>query len=79
LRIPSSIIPSPLTGTYGAGSAAFFGLAGYSYFSGTAQLEKQRAVILKSGSRFGMGSRKAGIVAISMGFVWMGMWRAVRS
>jgi hypothetical protein len=38
------------------GSAAFFGLAGYSYFSGTAQLEKQRAVILKSGSRFGMGA-----------------------
>ncbi|KAG5952811.1 hypothetical protein E4U57_005812 [Claviceps arundinis] len=29
------------------GCGAFFGLAAYSYFSGTAQLEKQRQVILQ--------------------------------
>jgi hypothetical protein len=67
-----------LTDRLCAGSGAFFGLAGYSYFSGMSQLEKQRHVILKSKSMFGMASRKAGIVGISLGFVWMGMWRAIK-
>ncbi|KAJ3475289.1 hypothetical protein NLG97_g9512 [Lecanicillium saksenae] len=48
------------------GSGAFLGLAGYSYFSGMSQLERQRNAILKSQSRFGMRSRKAGIVGISL-------------
>jgi hypothetical protein len=54
---------------YRAGSGAFFGLAGYSYFSGMSQLEKQRAAILQSKSFFGMRSRRFGIVTISLGWV----------
>lgn len=63
---------------FDAGSGAFFGLAAYSYFSGMSQLEKQRALILKSGSMFGMRSRKLGITAISAGIMWMGLWRAFK-
>lgn len=61
-----------------AGSGAFLGLAAYSYFSGMSQLEKQRNVILKSKSMFGMRSRKFGIVGISAGLAWMGLWRALK-
>ncbi|KAM0254965.1 hypothetical protein ACHAQJ_006273 [Trichoderma viride] len=60
------------------GSGAFFGLAGYSYFSGMSQLEKQRAAILQSKSFFGMRSRRFGIVTISAGLAWMGLWRALK-
>ncbi|KAI5462520.1 hypothetical protein BGZ63DRAFT_423773 [Mariannaea sp. PMI_226] len=60
------------------GSGAFFGLAAYSYVSGMSQLEKQRALILKSNSMFGMRSRRFGITSIALGFVWMGLWRAFR-
>ncbi|KAK2612333.1 hypothetical protein QQS21_001597 [Conoideocrella luteorostrata] len=60
------------------GSGAFFGLAAYSYFSGMSQLEKQRQVLLQSKSMFGMRSRKAGVAGISLGLVWMGLWRAFR-
>ncbi|KAF7547111.1 hypothetical protein G7Z17_g7961 [Cylindrodendrum hubeiense] len=60
------------------GSGAFFGLGAYSYFSGMSQLEKQRALILKSNSMFGMRSRKLGITGISVGLVWMGLWRAFK-
>ncbi|KPM46250.1 hypothetical protein AK830_g385 [Neonectria ditissima] len=60
------------------GSGAFFGLAAYSYFSGMSQLEKQRALILKSNSMFGMRSRKLGITTISVSLVWMGLWRAFK-
>ncbi|EFY90108.1 hypothetical protein J3459_006171 [Metarhizium acridum] len=60
------------------GSGAFFGLGAYSYFSGMSQLEKQRQAILQSKSIFGMRSRKFGIVGISLGLVWMGLWRAFR-
>lgn len=60
------------------GSGAFFGLAGYSYFSGMSQLEKQRAAILQSKSIFGMRSRRFGIVTISAGLAWMGLWRALK-
>jgi hypothetical protein len=60
------------------GSGAFFGLAAYSYFSGMSQLERQRALILKSNSMFGMRSRKLGIASISAGIFWMGLWRAFK-
>ncbi len=40
------------------------------------QLELQRKAILQSKSRFGMRSRKAGIVGISLGLAYMGFWRA---
>ncbi|PHH84139.1 hypothetical protein CDD83_2409 [Cordyceps sp. RAO-2017] len=60
------------------GSGAFFGLAAYGYFSGMSQLEKQRAAILKSRSVFGIWSRQLGVTGISLGLVWMGLWRAFR-
>jgi len=59
------------------GAAAFIGLGGYSYYSGQNQLQIQRAAILKSGSRFGMKSRQAGITGIAMAFVGMGVWRLI--
>src|SRR5690606_24112090 len=55
-----------------SGSGAFFGLAAYNYISGTAQLEARRAAVLSSKSRFGMGSRRAGITMLSLGLAWMG-------
>ncbi|CEJ80201.1 hypothetical protein VHEMI00402 [[Torrubiella] hemipterigena] len=58
------------------GSGSLLGLGAYSYFSGMSQLEKQRQTILQSKSIFGMRSRKFGIVSISLGLAWMGMWRA---
>lgn len=67
-----------LTHTTPTGGGAFLGLAAYSYMSGQAQLEKQKAKILASGSRFGMRSRSAGITTISLGLVWLGIWRLVK-
>ncbi|PHH64091.1 hypothetical protein CDD81_4966 [Ophiocordyceps australis] len=60
------------------GSGAFFALGIYSYVSGMSQLEKQRNVIAQSKSMFGIKSRKFGIVGISLGLAWMGLWRAFR-
>ncbi|KAL2171559.1 hypothetical protein VTG60DRAFT_2392 [Thermothelomyces hinnuleus] len=60
------------------GGGAFLGLAAYSYISGQSQLEKQRAKILASGSRFGMRSRSLGITAISLSLAWLGIWRLVK-
>ncbi|KAI0407577.1 hypothetical protein F4802DRAFT_594979 [Xylaria palmicola] len=57
------------------GGGAFLGLAAYSYYSGNAQLERQRAKILASKSMFGMQSRKLGIAATSLGLAWLGIWR----
>ncbi|GAB1316275.1 Exosome complex exonuclease [Madurella fahalii] len=57
------------------GGGAFLGLAAYSYFSGQAQLQQQRAKILASGSRFGMRSRSWAITGISLGLAWLGIWR----
>ncbi len=59
------------------GASAFIGLGGYSYFSGKYQLQQQEARILRSGSRFGMRSRHAGITSIALAFVGMGLWRLV--
>lgn len=57
------------------GGTAFLGLAGYSYFSGMSQLQKQREVILKSNSWLGMRSRRLGISGLSLGLAWMGLYR----
>jgi hypothetical protein len=62
----------------GTGSGAFFGLGAYSYFSGMSQLDKQKDLILRSKSPFGMRSRKFGITSISLALVWMGLWRALK-
>ncbi|KAM7221297.1 hypothetical protein V8F06_003265 [Rhypophila decipiens] len=58
------------------GSGAFFGLAGYTYWSGQNQLTLQQKKILASGSRFGMRSRRLGITGISLALAWLGAWRA---
>ncbi|KAK1762376.1 hypothetical protein QBC33DRAFT_552053 [Phialemonium atrogriseum] len=60
------------------GGGAFLGLAAYSYISGQAQLERQRAQIISSKSMFGMRSRKLGITGISLALVWVGLWRLVK-
>ncbi|ORY10067.1 hypothetical protein BCR34DRAFT_486275 [Clohesyomyces aquaticus] len=57
------------------GSTAFIGLGAYTYFSGHAQLRAQEAAILKSGSRFQMGSRRAGITGIAASLVGLGVYR----
>lgn len=57
------------------GGTAFLGLAGYSYISGMSQLEKQRAVILKSNSWLGMRGRRMGISGLSLGLAYLGLYR----
>ncbi|KAF9882353.1 hypothetical protein CkaCkLH20_00389 [Colletotrichum karsti] len=60
------------------GSGAFIALAGYNYVSGMSHLERQRAMILKSNSMFGLRSRKLGVAGISMGLAYLGIWRFLR-
>lgn len=73
------LLPSPswlsLTDVLETGGTAFLGLAAYSYVSGMRQLEKQRAVILKSNSWLGMRSRRMGIGGLSLGLAYLGMYR----
>ena len=57
------------------GAAAFGGLGAYSYYTGHQQLQLQRRKILRSGSRFGMKSRQAGITGISIILAGLGAWR----
>lgn len=54
------------------------GLAAYSYLSGTAQLERNKAQIIAKKSMFGMKSRKLGITGISLGLAWLGIWRLAK-
>ncbi|KAF3760722.1 hypothetical protein M406DRAFT_268649 [Cryphonectria parasitica EP155] len=57
------------------GGTAFIGLAGYSYWEGMKQLEKNRASILKSKPWIGIRGRKAGLIGTSVGLAWMGIYR----
>lgn len=57
------------------GGTAFIGLAGYSYWEGMKQLEQNRKKIIAKKSIFGMRPRKAGIAGISIGLMWMGIYR----
>ncbi|KAL8668768.1 MAG: hypothetical protein Q9168_006615 [Polycauliona sp. 1 TL-2023] len=59
------------------GGAAFVGLGAYTYLSSTCQLEAQREKILKSGSMFGLRSRRFGVVGLSATLVGMGLYRFV--
>lgn len=59
-----------------SGSAAFIGLGIYSYYTGMNNLRKQEQEILKSATKYKMGSRKLGIFSISATLVGMGIWRA---
>jgi hypothetical protein len=61
----------------GLGASALIGLGVYSYFSGRHQLRQQEAAIVRSGSVFGMGARRAGISGIAAVLVGMGLWRLV--
>lgn len=58
------------------GSAAFIGLGVYSYYSGMRNLRKQETAIMKSATKYKMGSRQLGIFGISATLVGMGIWRA---
>ncbi|KAL2202890.1 hypothetical protein CC79DRAFT_1373037 [Sarocladium strictum] len=60
------------------GSGAFFGLATYSYFSGMSQLERNQQLLLQRKTMFGMKSRKAGVIGISLGLAYLGLWRAIK-
>ncbi|KKA30639.1 hypothetical protein TD95_004210 [Thielaviopsis punctulata] len=57
------------------GSGAFLSLSAFNYFSGMSQLEKRQAEILRSGSMFGMRSRRFGIAGISVGLAYLGLYR----
>lgn len=61
------------------GSATFVGLGAYTYHSGMKQLRQAEVQqqILKSGTRFGLGARKAAILAMSAGCAGLGMYRLV--
>ncbi|KAK3714427.1 hypothetical protein LTR37_007733 [Vermiconidia calcicola] len=59
------------------GSAAFTGLGFYTYYSGRKQLLKRKHEIMRSGSRFGIAARKAGLVGMSTVLVGVGAWRLV--
>ena len=61
----------------GTGSGAMVTLGIYTYHSGMKNLEAQRAVIEASRSKYKMGSRKLGIVALAASLVGAGLWRAV--
>ncbi|RAL08105.1 uncharacterized protein BO97DRAFT_354934 [Aspergillus homomorphus CBS 101889] len=58
------------------GSAAFVGLGVYSYWTGMKNLRKQEKTIMRSATKYKMGSRRLGIATISATLVGMGIWRA---
>ncbi|KLU86810.1 hypothetical protein MAPG_05819 [Magnaporthiopsis poae ATCC 64411] len=60
------------------GGGAFFGLAAYSYISGHAELERNKALILKKNPMIGMRGRRAGITGIALGLAYLGVWRLFR-
>ncbi|KAL9598876.1 MAG: hypothetical protein Q9219_004216 [cf. Caloplaca sp. 3 TL-2023] len=61
------------------GASALIGLGAYTYHSGTTQLATRRAAerLRASGSRFGMGARRKGVMGLSAGLVAMGVYRLV--
>ncbi|KAL2887451.1 hypothetical protein HOO65_050572 [Ceratocystis lukuohia] len=59
------IVRSLLVLPHPPGSGAFLTLSGFNYFSGMSQLEKRQAEVIRSGSMFGMRSRRMGITGIS--------------
>jgi len=59
------------------GAAAFVGLGAYSFWSGMYHINTKQKQILKSGSPFGIASRKAGIAGIAATLCGMGMYRLV--
>ncbi|OJJ59462.1 hypothetical protein ASPSYDRAFT_149328, partial [Aspergillus sydowii CBS 593.65] len=58
------------------GSAAFIGLGVYSYYTGMSNLRTQEQSIMRSATKYKMGSRRLGIATISAALVGVGVWRA---
>ena len=81
LRFPSPNLHRNPFLTLCTGSAAFTGLGIYTYHSGMSQLRERELEIanqvLKTGSRFGLGARKAAIFGLSFGLVGTGVYRLV--
>jgi len=59
------------------GTLALVGLGSWSYYSGMRNLRLQEQAILKSGSKYRMGSRRLAVVTISATLIGMGIWRAI--
>lgn len=57
------------------GSMTMIGLGGYTYYSGMANLRKQRQAIAASSTKFGYRSRQAGIVTIALSLASVGVFR----
>lgn len=80
-RVTGIIYPHPLSLTCQrsdtpSGSAAFIGLGIYSYYTGMSNLRKQEIEIMRSATKYKMGSRRLGIFSISATLIGMGIWRA---
>ncbi|QKX63601.1 uncharacterized protein TRUGW13939_10772 [Talaromyces rugulosus] len=58
------------------GSAAFIGLGVYSYYTGIRNLKQREQIIMRSASKYKMGSRQLGIATTSAALVAVGIWRA---
>ncbi|KAJ5976118.1 hypothetical protein N7481_009825 [Penicillium waksmanii] len=58
------------------GSGAFIGLGVYSYYTGMNNLRQQEKMIMKSATKYKMGSRRLGIATISASLIGAGVWRA---
>ena len=61
----------------GTGSAAFIGLGGYTFISGRQQLREQafQEALARSGSKFGLAARRAGIHGLSACLIGLGVYR----
>jgi hypothetical protein len=42
------------------------------------QLERNQQLLLQKKTMFGMKSRKAGVIGISLGLAYLGLWRAIK-
>ncbi|EEA24036.1 hypothetical protein TMatcc_007112 [Talaromyces marneffei ATCC 18224] len=58
------------------GSAAFMGLGVYSYYTGMRNLKQQEKAIMRSASKYKMGSRQLGIATLSASLIGVGLYRA---
>jgi len=59
------------------GTAAFVGLGVYSYYTGMRNLKQQEKAIMRSATKYKMGSRRLGIATLSASLIGLGVWRAI--
>jgi len=59
------------------GSASLIGLGGYTFISGRQQLREEafQEALARSGSRFGLAARRAGIHGLSACLIGLGVYR----